>query len=174
MCDAYSPPLLCNRPPSPLPGTPQPCPCWSQSELNGVTKDNVFDPGSSSCAYNKSVRVYMDQTVIGISSGSNQGFVAGLTGTAGFCASADCPNTLTLTEEQAESCIQQIKDRCAEINHPVPSATSANQGEMTTFDQQVSVAQGKNTMASNSSSALSLLLSGAVVTVATYLITMVI
>ncbi len=122
-----------------FPGTLQSCPCWTQSELNGVTADNV-DPGS--CAYT-------DQTeVLYLSSGSNQSFAASLSGASGYCLGPHNSNPNTLTEEPAESCIQQIKNRCAQINHPVTSATSATQGEMKTFEQQVSVAQDKNTRAS--------------------------
>ena len=77
--------------------------------------------------------------------GSSLAFAASSTGAGGECADNSYPNSNIISEEPAESCIQQIKDRCAAIGHPLPSVASASQGAMKTFEQQVSVAQGKNT-----------------------------
>jgi hypothetical protein len=84
-----------------------------------------------------------------LSSGSNQKFGTQLwtdIPLKGWCCGGDGNyNKDILWSEPYETCLQQIKDRCASIGHPVTSATSINQGEIKTFEQQVSMAQGKDT-----------------------------
>ena len=54
---------------------------------------------------------------------------------------------MNISSEQYKSCSQQIKKRCNDIGYPVPPVpvTYSIPIETETFEQQVSVAQGKNT-----------------------------
>jgi len=131
--------------PSPLSGTPQqPCPCWTQRATDLITKDNVSAPGAYSCFFHNGELCLLSRQ----SDGFTNGFCA--TATDDSCELFGWDTTPGLgptrvSKEQAGRCVQQIKDRCAEIGYPAPSA---NQDEMKTFEQQVSVAQGKDTRAS--------------------------
>ena len=102
-----------------MPIGPSPCPCWSQSDLNAVTADSVRAPGIDSCL------------TVGDSLHTNlrlvdpsKGFI--LVGGVGDdlvcfrCDYPDCSPHNRISEEEFETCTQQIKDRCDEISSPVP------------------------------------------------------
>ena len=99
---------------------PQPCPCWRESELTAVTADNVFEPGVSSC-----VRVGGALRLTSETDGTFETFEV----TPGFesgtyeCAfESDDDKIAQISEEESESCTQQITNRCDEIGSPVTTA----------------------------------------------------
>ena len=108
------------HPPAIMPIGPSHCPCWSQSDLNYVTADNVSYPGSDSCL----ITGDSSQTVLRILDESKE-FVVDRLSNDDFkcfqCESGDgCSYTNGISKVEFETCTQQIKDRCGEIGSPVP------------------------------------------------------
>jgi len=85
------------------------CPCWDEAELQSVTAANQLTGASCVAAPNG----ILIQNVPGSTPGVEGGFAAVPGGT---CFTRDLPpGSLTITPAQAESCIQQIQNRCAAI-----------------------------------------------------------
>ena len=113
-------------PPSPPPSPPQDgCPCWSQTELNEVTADNV-ESGKSCQVYEgvgEANAVYLesfppDKRLLEVGPSS----LALGDGTGNFqCSNSEgtgMVNPVVINEEEYNRCFQDIEDRCNEIGIP--------------------------------------------------------
>ena len=98
------------------------CPCWSKSELTVVTADNVREPGVSSCLkFEGNLALSYEPTtdfVIFPTFEVTQGLFEPGTYECAF-ESDDDPIIAQISEEEFESCTQQIEDRCEEIGFSV-------------------------------------------------------
>ena len=102
---------------------PPPCPCWSESELSIVTAENVDEPGESSCVRVGGASTYTLKLTYETDGTFNTFEVAPIDrpGTYECAFDGDDGKIAQISEEEFESCAQQITNRCDEIGYPVTS-----------------------------------------------------
>ena len=99
------------------------CPCWEASELQSVTAENQLAPGEFSCVpfFEGPFPGAVIQNTPGSTPDEEGGFGAATNGVDGVCATRDLPpGFLPITAQQAEGCIQEIRNRCEAIGTPIP------------------------------------------------------
>ena len=107
---------------------PNLCPCWDTDELLNVTAANNLT--GNSCSSRLDVDALI-QNIPGSTPGVEGGFAAD---TGGFSGSPRCDTrdplvTLTISLEDAEACIAEVKQRCADIGDPIPASLTESLGE---------------------------------------------
>lgn len=86
------------------------CPCWTANDLLSVTADNIEIMNSCSSA-----EIPLVQNTVGSTPGVEGGFAV----PGQSCLTRDFVIMIPTTVEETAVCVQQIADRCAEINNPI-------------------------------------------------------
>jgi hypothetical protein len=94
------------------------CPCWEVSELQSITTENQLF--FASCFSAPGILALI-QNFPGSTPDVEGGFAVFTDDTIFACSTRDLPpSELEVTAKQAESCAQQIRDRCEAIGSPIP------------------------------------------------------
>jgi hypothetical protein len=105
-----------------VPDTANQCPCWDTDELLSVTAANNLI--GDTCSTRPDVDALI-QNIRGSTPGVEGGFAADTGGYSGAprCDTRDFPpSNLAISLEEAEACIAEIKQRCADVGDPIPES----------------------------------------------------